>query len=64
MPRLLIIPSIVMPTNPARRAPEAAISRVIQELRHRELKLQAELISLRPLVKYVYLLLGTSCQLM
>lgn len=53
-----------MPTNPVRRAPEAAISRVIQELRHRELKLQAELISLRPLVKYVYLLLGTSCQLM
>ncbi|KAL5492777.1 hypothetical protein ACEPAI_4224 [Sanghuangporus weigelae] len=42
----------VMPTDPSRRAPDAAISRVIQELRHRELKLQAELISLRPLVNF------------
>ena len=40
-----------MPTDLTRRAPEAAIFRVIQELRHREFKLQSELISLRPLVR-------------
>ena len=43
---------IVLPPDPKRRAPEAAIVRVAEELRHRELKIQAELIALRPVVGY------------
>lgn len=44
-----------MPSDPSRRAPDAALKRVDEEMRHRELKLQAELIGLRPLVQYVVL---------
>lgn len=40
----------VMPIDPAKRAPSHALRRVDEELRHRELKIQGELITLRPLV--------------
>ncbi|TDL22448.1 hypothetical protein BD410DRAFT_748734 [Rickenella mellea] len=40
-----------MPTE-GDRAPDAALRRVERELKHRELKLQAELIDLRPLVAF------------
>ena len=43
-----------MPSDPTRRAPQPALVRVERELRHRELKIQAELIALRPLVAYVW----------
>ena len=46
----LIFPCTAMPSDPSRRAPDAALVRVERELRHRELKIQAELIALRPLV--------------
>lgn len=39
-----------MPTDPAKRAPGHALQKVDEELRHRELKIQGELITLRPLV--------------
>jgi len=41
-----------MPNDPSRRAPDAALKRVDEEMKHRELKLQAELIGLRPLVQF------------
>lgn len=43
----------MLPPDPSRRAPQVAIVRVAEELRHRELKIQAELIALRPVVGYV-----------
>ena len=42
-----------MPSEPGSQIPEVALVRVENELRRRELRLQAELISLRPLVQSV-----------
>ena len=47
---LICFPALAMPCETSRRAPQAALVRVERELRHRELKMQAELIDLRPLV--------------
>ena len=50
--RLNEVSKQAMPSDPSRRVPDAALVRVERELRHREMKIQAELISLRPLVAY------------
>ena len=42
-----------MPSDGSPRAPDAALARVERELQHRELKIQSELIALRPVVAYV-----------
>lgn len=47
---LILVVLKVMPTDPTKRAPGHALKRVDEELRHRELKIQGELITLRPLV--------------
>jgi hypothetical protein len=49
--------SVAIPADPQLRADHAALRRVEKELRHRELKIQADIIGLAPLMQCA----GLSC---